>query len=203
MQIIYIHGLNSSHLATKGMMLKQFCEKNFPEINVQCPNLNHSPVKVMEILNDLIAKDPDTGLVGSSLGGFFATILANQTGCKTVLINPSTNPANSLQRFFQGGFDDVADDTVLHTTRTGWQVTKADMLWLKNNRPASAKFADRLLVLLKTGDETLDYRLAVEYFSQHGKQSHLVIEEGGDHSMTDFDTKLSQVVQFLFGKVIS
>lgn len=58
MQIIYVHGLNSSHLAMKGNLLKDYCAKYFPEINVHCPNLNVSPEKVVAILDELIAKDP-------------------------------------------------------------------------------------------------------------------------------------------------
>lgn len=203
MQIIYVHGLNSSHLAMKGNLLKDYCAKNFPEITVHCPNLNVSPDKVVEILDNLIAKDPqNTGLVGSSLGGFFSMIMANKTGCKTVLLNPSTNPAKSLTRFYQGDLASLADDTVLHKTQTGWDITKADLTWLANNRPESAKFPENFLVMLKKGDETIPYEIAVEYFSQPNKQSHIVIDEGGDHRMTDFETKLGQVVQFLFGKVV-
>lgn len=202
MQIIYIHGLNSSHLAQKGQLLKNFCEKNFPHISVHCPNLNHSPDKVVQILSELIAKDPQIGLVGSSLGGYFATLLANQTHCKTVLINPSTNPADSLTRFYDGDVNTLADNFVLYTTSGGWQITKADLDWLKHNRPKVAKDADKFLVLLKTGDEVLDYRQAVDFYSQNQHQAHLVIEDGGEHNMSDFDSKLEQVVAFLFGEML-
>ncbi|ELA09586.1 hypothetical protein MOMA_04250 [Moraxella macacae 0408225] len=203
MQLIYIHGLNSSHLAEKGQLLKSFCEKNFPDIQVHCPNLNHAPDKVVQILTDLIAKDAQTGLVGSSLGGYFATLLANQYDCKTVLINPSTNPGESLTRFYDGDVNALADDFVLYTTPLGWQITKADLDWLKTHRPKVAIHADKFLVLLKTGDEVLDYRKAVDFYSQNQHQSHLVIEDGGDHNMSDFATKLEQVIAFLFGKMLS
>lgn len=201
MQIIYVHGLNSSHLAMKGTLLKDYCAKYFPEINVHCPNLNVSPEKVVAILDELIAKDPKTGLVGSSLGGFFSIIMANKTGCKAVLLNPSTNPAKSLTRFYDGDLASLPEYSVLHKTDTGWDITKADLTWLANNRPQSTKIPENFLVMLKKGDETIPYEIAVEYFSQPNKQSHIVIDEGGNHRMTDFDTKLGQIVQFLFGKI--
>lgn len=202
MQIIYVHGLNSSHLAMKGNLLKDYCAKYFPEINVHCPNLNVSPEKVVAILDELIAKDPKTGLVGSSLGGFFSIIMANKTGCKAVLLNPSTNPAKSLTRFYDGDLASLPEDSVLHKTDTGWDITKADLTWLANNRPESTKIPENFLVMLKKGDETIPYEIAMQYFSQPNKQSHIIIDEGGNHRMTDFDTKLGQVVQFLFGKVV-
>ena len=100
MQIIYIHGLNSDHTAEKGKLLAEFCQKYFPQISVHRSNLNHSPDKVEQLLKDLIAKDPETGLVGSSLGGYFATLMSNETGKKAVLLNPSMTPNESLKRFF-------------------------------------------------------------------------------------------------------
>ena len=88
MQIIYIHGLNSDHTAEKGKILDEYCQQHHPQIKVHRPNLNMSPAKVEALLKDLIAQDEQTGLVGSSLGGYFATLLANQTGKKAVLLNP-------------------------------------------------------------------------------------------------------------------
>ena len=100
MQIVYIHGLNSDHTAEKGKILDEYCQQHHPQIKVHRPNLNMSPAKVEALLKDLIAQDEQTGLVGSSLGGYFATLLANQTGKKAVLLNPSLEPHQTLQRFF-------------------------------------------------------------------------------------------------------
>ena len=68
------------------------------------------------------------------------------------------------------------------------------------NRPTTSSYPQNLLVIVKKGDELLNYQETVDYFSQQGIDKHqLIIEEGGDHRMSDFDTKLAQVVQFLFG----
>lgn len=204
MQIVYIHGLNSDHNAKKGKLLDEFCQHHFPQIKVHRPNLNHSPAKVHELLKDLIAKDKDTGLVGSSLGGFFATLMANETGKKAVLLNPSMNAQDSLKRFFpedgdEKVFDGLPNDYVAMTTDTGWEMTKSDILWLEKHHQKSAKNPENFLLMVKKGDEVLNYQESVDFFSQGGKQSQIIIEDGGDHVMSDFDTKLAQVVQFLFG----
>lgn len=208
MQIIYIHGLNSDHTANKGKILDEFCQKNFPQIKVHRPNLNDHPDQVVKLLKDLIAKDPDTGLVGSSLGGFFATLMSNETGKKAVLLNPSVEPHNTLKRFFpeEGKtFADLPNDFVGMTTDGGWQMTKADIEWFERHQLGKATYSQDILLIVKQGDELLDYQKAVDFFSHNmdkkTEQSHIIIEAGGDHVMSDFDTKLAQVVQFLFGLV--
>ena len=199
MQLIYIHGLDSNHLAEKGQKLRHFCEKNFPQIKVVTPNLNCPPQEAITLLQQLTAQDENTGLVGSSLGGFYANILCNLTGKKTVLLNPSVHTGNSLKRFFGEDFDSLPDDFVGHTTPDGWTITKTDINWLVANRPDKSLNPQDVLVILKKGDELLNYQDAVAYFSQQDAQSHIIVEDGGDHRMTDFETKLEQVVQFLFG----
>lgn len=205
MQIIYIHGLNSDHTAEKGKILDEFCQKHFPQIKVHRPNLNHSSDQVEKLLKDLIAKDEQTGLVGSSLGGFFATLMANEIGKKAVLLNPSMNPHESLKRFFpeEGKtFDELPNDFTAMTTEGGWQMTKSDIVWLEKHHQSKAKHPENIMLIVKKGDELLDYQESVNYFSQDGNQSHIIIEDGGDHRMSDYDTKLAQTVQFLFGLTI-
>ena len=85
------------------------------------------------------------------------------------------------------------------TTDGGWQITKADINWLERHRPAKATYPSEILLIVKKGDELLDYQESVNYFSQNSQQSHTIIEDGGNHRMTDFATKLPQVVQFLSG----
>lgn len=203
MQLLYIHGLDSNANAEKGKLLEQFCAVHFPHINVVRPDLNVAPAEAMARLQAIIAADPDTGLVGSSLGGFYATLASNLTGKRAVLINPSTHVGESLKRFFPDNFANLPADYVGHTTPDGWAITKAHIEWLIDHRPKRATFADKILLLVKTGDELLDYREAVEYFSQSAAeqngQCHIIIEEGGDHRMSDFASKRAQIIQFLFG----
>ncbi|MGL5252361.1 MAG: YqiA/YcfP family alpha/beta fold hydrolase, partial [Moraxella sp.] len=75
MQLVYIHGLDSSPNAEKAQKLQAFCAHHFSQINVITPNLNRAPNEAMALLQEIVAQDPNTGLVGSSLGGFYANIL--------------------------------------------------------------------------------------------------------------------------------
>lgn len=203
MQIVYVHGLDSNPNAEKARQLQAFCAEFFPHIKVVAPDLNRSPSEAIALLQTIVSQDEDTGIVGSSLGGFYSNILVNLTGKKAVLVNPSVHSGTSLKRFFGEDFDSLADDYVGHTTPDGWAITKKDIEWLVANRPEKSMYPQNLLVILKKGDELLNYQDAVAYFSQpqanQNGQSHLIIEDGGDHRMSDFDTKLPQIVQFLFG----
>lgn len=100
MQIIYVNGLHSSANSLKGNILRDYCTTHYPEIAVHSPDLNHKPEQVLHILRDFITQDERTVLVGSSLGGFFSTWLHNELGVKAVLLNPSTQPHETLLRFF-------------------------------------------------------------------------------------------------------
>jgi len=192
MQLIYIHGLNSDHLSIKGQMLTDWCAKRRPDITVLRPNLNMPPQEVMALLAQLIAQDPNTAVVGSSLGGFFATACVAQYGVRAVLVNPSVRPFESMQRFF-------ADGATEHVTETGWRMLPSQFDDLRTMFHPVPRHADRMLVLLKQGDEVIDYRIAQSYYGQAGAQSPMVIEVGGDHFMHDMDQKIPLMIDFLYG----
>lgn len=158
MQIVYIHGLDSNPNAEKAQKLKDFCAKYFPQIKVVAPDLNRSPNESIALIQEIIAKDPNTGLVGSSLGGFYGNILANLTGKKTVLLNPSVHSGTSLKRFFGEDFDGLPDDYIGHVTPDGWHISKKDIEWLVANRPEQSLNPQNLLVILKKGDELLNFQ---------------------------------------------
>ena len=135
---------------------------------------------------------------------FYGNILANLTGKKTVLLNPSVHSGTSLKRFFGEDFDSLPDNYIGHVTPDGWHISKKDIEWLVANRPEQSLNPQNLLVILKKGDELLNFQDAVNYFSQStleksNAQSHIIVEDGGDHRMSDFETKLPQIILFLFG----
>ena len=84
MNIVYVHGLDSDANSTKGLLLDQYCQKHHPEITVYRPDLNQSPEQVFSYLTELVTQlsnDSKVVLVGSSLGGYFSTLVSNETGC--------------------------------------------------------------------------------------------------------------------------
>ena len=193
MQLIYIHGLNSDANSVKGQMLEDWCRANRPEISVLRPDLNMPPQQVMQLLADAIANDPHIGLVGSSLGGFYATACVAQHSVRAVLVNPSVRPFERFKRFFANG-------ETAYQTETGWLVTPDQLDDLKTFYRPVPPYPERILVLLKQGDEVLDYREAEGYFSQDHAQSALIIEPGGDHFMHDMQSKIPLMINFLFDR---
>lgn len=198
MQLIYIHGLDSGKGSIKGQWLEEYCAKHHPHIKVQRPDLNMPPLQVFAHLSDLIKQDSQTVLVGSSLGGFFATACVAEFQVPAVLINPSVRPFESFKRFAK----DVAEDdmtTILRSTEGSWHITQQDFVDLKTLYKDVPKHADKMLVLLKTGDEVIDYRIAEQHYAQDGAMSQIIIDEGGDHFMHDLQDKIPTIMQFLFG----
>lgn len=191
MQLIYIHGLNSDAQSPKGQMLTDWCAIHRPEIKVIRPDLNLPPLQVMDILSKAIQSDPDTGVVGSSLGGFFATVCTTKFGVKSVLVNPAVRPSERFKRYFTHGQNG-------HTTAGGWTMTPSDLVDLESLYQAVPSYPEKILVLLKTGDEVLDYRVAEGYYGQAGAQCSMIIEAGGDHFMHDMADKIPLMIDFLF-----
>lgn len=198
--IIYLHGLNSNHQAYKGRLLRDYCQQHLPHIQVHSPDLNMPPQHVIRMLSEQIeAMTPHcVALVGSSLGGFFATVLHQKYACPTVLLNPSLFPEQSLKRFVTRDLDDYQLDEILYTTQGGWDICKQDLLWFIDHRPRQLQHTHHLWLMLKQGDEVLDYRLSLDYFHQHSEYApHILLEPQGNHVMTDFDEKLAMITQFL------
>ena len=206
MNLIYIHGLNSDANSTKGQLLEQYCQRHHPEITVLRPDLNKSPEKVREQLLALISGLNDTGnkhnpqsstvLIGSSLGGYFSTLISNETGCPALLLNPSTQPHITLQRFADTSQlnqkMDFSNDTVLHTTAGGWQMTVADVQWFADHQLSTLNHPHKVAALIKAGDELLDAELSAAFYQEQG--ASVVVQAGGDHRFSDFSEHLPQVM---------
>jgi len=155
--ILYLHGFNSSPQSAKAQYLKRYLEERGLGAEFVCPRLPHRPklaVAAIEAEMARLAKGKIT-LVGSSLGGFYATWLAEKHALRAVLINPAIDPHVGLrtylgpQQSFHGG--ESYELTEEHLRE--WQA-----LFLTGIHP------ERYLLLVETGDEVLDYRLAVRKY---------------------------------------
>lgn len=204
MNLIYIHGLDSDANSTKGLLLDEYCQQHHPDITVHRPDLNQPPQVVFDKLIHLVeelGKGSKVVLVGSSLGGYFATLVSNQTGCPALLINPSIQPHITLQRF---DADKSAADAskavsnqnkVLHTTDGGWALTKADLQWFTRHTLSTVENPSDVEVMIKKGDELLDANLSAAFYRQQG--ATVTLQAGGDHRFSDFEAHLSKVLEIL------
>ena len=121
--------------------------------------------------------------VGSSLGGYYATHLAEKHGARAVLINPAIDPEVGLRGY-------LGTQQNLHTGER-YELTEAHLAQLASIRATNLTMG-RYLLILETGDEVLDYRKAL---ARYRGASQIVIE-GGDHSLQSFPRHLDRILEF-------
>ena len=191
MQIIYLHGFQSSPMSKKGQQLQQYCT-NVEHADVHLPDLNKPPEHVLRDISKLIESLPlDQGrLVGSSLGGFYATYLVAKYGCPAVLINPAMQPWQLFEDLF--GIEQIP----LKVTDS-WTLDADQLQQLQSIADTKLKHADKILVLLQRGDEVLDYRQAQRYYNAAQPSALILTDADGNHAMDDFEEKLPFVLRFL------
>lgn len=148
-----------------------------------CPALPPLASEAVREIEKQLGKGGEFCFVGSSLGGFYATHLAEKHGAKAVLINPAIEPHVGLRAY-------LGPQKNLHTGEP-YQLTEAHLReWEKLYAPRITP--SRYLLLVETGDEVLDYREAVERYA--GAQQ--VVVQGGDHSLQSFPQHLPRILEF-------
>ena len=189
--ILYIHGFNSSPLSLKAEQTRKYLATSFPDVGFFCPQLATTPAKAITQLEQLIERQGSNTqwyLIGSSLGGYFASYLSHKYNSLAVLVNPAITPYELLH--------DYIGEQVNPYTEEVYQVTEDHMQQLKaleKTTPAiDSKEKNNYLVMVQTGDEVLNYQEAVEKY-QHCR---LIVQEGGDHSFINFDHCLATISDF-------
>lgn len=214
MNVIYIHGLDSDANSTKSKLLEDYCRQYHSDINILRPDLNKTPDQVFrQILllieglkhNDNIEdgkfKSSNTILVGSSLGGYFSTLVSNHIGCPALLLNPSTQPHVTLQRFAEDSAaknnveEEDLDSQVIHSTAGGWDITHADLQWFAAHQLSTINYPDKISVLIKEGDELLNPELSKQFYKSQG--ATVTMQAGSDHRFSDFGAQLPMVIEML------
>lgn len=191
MTIIYLHGLDSDPNATKATITANHAKEL--GMDTHRPNLNCPPDEALATILDLIKTYPNSVLVGSSLGGYFATLASDLTGVPAVLLNPSIRPDVSFRRFLMDNFKEqpLTDDTVIYCTQGGWHIKYGELAWFEAHR-LLVKYPHKINVLLKLGDELLDALVSREFYESHG--AYVLAQDGGDHRMSDYQNQVGQVL---------
>ncbi len=182
--ILYIHGFNSSPLSKKATQLIQLMERLGLEAQLRVPALHHHPRQAIPQLEAAIAELGRPLLVGSSLGGYYATCLAERHGLKALLVNPAVAP----HRMFDGF---LGPQQNLYSGET-WDLTLDHVTALAELEVPAPRDPQRFQVWLQTADETLDYRAAQQYY----RACALRIQAGGDHSFQGFAEQLPALLSF-------
>lgn len=184
--IVYLHGFNSSPASGKAKQFGEYMARIGRQAEYACPALPNSPrAAIVEIEALLAHSQPESvTLVGSSLGGFYATKLAEKHGCKAVLVNPAVH-AHILLRPALG------PQTHWHTGEE-WQFTDTHLNELAALDVERITRPERYLLLVQTGDEILDYRDAVAYYADATQ----IVEDGGDHGFAGFERHFQTILDF-------
>ena len=186
--LLYLHGFRSSPQSVKARKMAALMTDRHPAVRWWCPQLPPSPQRAMALLEDGLAEWPagSMAVIGSSLGGFYATAVAERQGCKAVLLNPAVDPARDLASYIGA--------------QTTWQNPEEHFFFearfvdeLRALQAGPLKSPDHYLAFIAKGDEVLDWReMAARYAG-----AHLRLLEGGDHALSDFDTHLPAILDFL------
>ena len=183
--LIYLHGFNSSPGSRKAQELKRSMQGLDLADQYCCPALPHLPSRAIAVIEAEIAKHAreSVTLIGSSLGGFYATYLAERHDLRAVLLNPAVYPHDGLRAY-------LGMQRNLYTHRQ-YELTEAHLrqweeLYLHAVQP------QRYLLLVETGDEVLDYREAVQKYAG----ARQIVIEDGDHSLMSFPEHIPLILEF-------
>jgi predicted esterase YcpF (UPF0227 family) len=188
--LLYLHGFRSAPQSTKARIVGAWIARHRPAVRWLCPQLPPSPGEALRLVSDATAGWPraTTGIVGSSLGGFYATVLAERLGppCRAVLLNPAVDPAHDLAAH-------VGEQRAWHSDER-FEFRAAYVDELQAMAPARLTAPERYFAIVAKGDEVLDWRQMSARYA--GCAVKLI--EGGDHALSDFEaTHLADVTAFL------
>lgn len=184
--IVYAHGFKSSSRSRKATQLRDYLRQYLPGVNYLAPDLSFDPEVALGQLEQCctgVAVDELT-IVGSSLGGFYALVLAEKLGCRAVLLNPSIRPFDTLAQY-------LGPQTNLYTGEV-FEFTDAHVNALRKHFVAQITRPERYLLVVETGDEVLDYREAVGYYAGAAQS----VIAGGDHELKSFPQHIAALLKF-------
>lgn len=191
--LIYLHGFRSSPASAKARRMAAWAAGQ-PGLSFACPQLPPSPLDAMALVASLVAGWPAQGsaVIGSSLGGFYATALAEQPahrGWRAAVLNPAVDPARDLAGH-------IGELSAWHDPTLKFDFTAQHVAELAALTPPPRLTAPlRYYALIAKGDELLDWReMLARYAGCDGE-----VLEGSDHGLTDFEDHLPGVLRHLQG----
>ncbi|MGE0312440.1 MAG: YqiA/YcfP family alpha/beta fold hydrolase [Lautropia sp.] len=183
-RLIYLHGFRSSSRSFKARLLADRMADAGLGGRFVAPDLPPSPAAAVALVERVLAPGADDVLVGSSLGGLYATWLGARTGARIVLLNPAVHAARDLAAFVgpQRGYHDDAPFV--------FEARFIDEL--RALEAAEPPAMERVLLIAAKGDEVLDWR---EMVARYPGAHHRLLE-GGDHGLSDFAALVDDLLAF-------
>ena len=186
--LLYLHGFRSSPASVKSRKTQAAALARFAGLVWHGPQLPVSPRAAMGgLLRDVAGWPVDSmAVVGSSLGGFYATALAERLGCRAVLLNPAVHPARDLAAH-------VGEHTLWHHPEERFLFEPAFVQELLALEVPRITRPERYMAVIAKGDEVLDWREMVAAYGH----DRLRLIEGSDHALSDFEAYLPEILDFL------
>lgn len=183
--LIYLHGFRSSPSSFKARLLAEAMAARGRSLQFACPQLPVSPREAIALVESTWRLGPQDTLVGSSLGGCYATYLAERHGCRAVLLNPSTRPAASLAHH-------LGPQTMFHDPSQAFELRPEHLDALRDIQVTAITRPERYFLIAATGDEVLDWREMVAFYPG----ARRTVIAGSDHGLPDFAVHLDAVLAF-------
>ncbi|MFT3956927.1 MAG: YqiA/YcfP family alpha/beta fold hydrolase [Piscinibacter sp.] len=186
--LLYLHGFRSSPQSAKARRMAEWVRTQRPDLHWWCPQLPPSPREAMTLVFEAVDAWPaaQTAVIGSSLGGFYASVVAERLGCPAVLLNPAVHPARDLAKY-------IGEQTSWHDPEQHFFFRAEFVDELRALAPAALTRPERYFAVIAKGDEVLDWREMAERCAG----ARIKLLEGGDHALSDFDAHLAEIVDFL------
>jgi hypothetical protein len=186
--LLYLHGFRSSPRSTKAQMVAARVRERHPALTWWCPQLPPSPREAMRMVLEQVAAWPRdrTGVIGSSLGGFYATCVAQARACRAVVLNPAVDPARDLAK-------SIGEQTAWHDPNEHFYFEPRYVDELRALDPGPLRHPEKFFAVIAKGDELLDWREMTARYA--GCRVELL--EGSDHALSDFDQHIGEVFGFL------
>ncbi|CDG81412.1 YqiA/YcfP family alpha/beta fold hydrolase [Janthinobacterium agaricidamnosum] len=184
--ILYLHGFRSSPSSMKARLMAGRMHALGRGAEWVCPQLPASPKEAIALAQSLVHGVPagELAIVGSSLGGYYATWLAEHIGCRAVLLNPAIVPLQDLDRH-------VGISTQFHSDQP-FEFKREYIDELRALAVPRISQPQRYFLIAATGDEVLDYRDMVAHYA--GASQHVI--DGSDHGIAEFADYLDPVLAF-------
>ena len=186
-KIIYLHGFASSANSTKALQLKKYILENYSKTEIIIPDIENNIVDAVEQINKPIEEFSPSALIGSSLGGFYATYFSEQYNLKCVGINPAVIPPAEMSEYLGENKNYSTGEKFLINQE------QLDLLDRMGREIKVIKCPRNFMILLQSHDEKLDYRVATNFY----QGAVLDVTFGGNHSFKNLGTHFSKIKIFL------
>jgi predicted esterase YcpF (UPF0227 family) len=186
-KILYLHGFASSSDSTKALQLKEYIKNNYSKIEIIIPDIEDDITHAVQQINNLIKEFSPSALIGSSLGGFYATYFAEKYNLKCVGINPAVIPPAEMSEY--------RGENKNYSTGKKFVINQEhlDLIARMGREIKIIRHPKNFMILLQSDDESLDYKASFNFY----QGAMLDVTFGGSHSFENFEKYFNKIKIFL------